>query len=148
MKAVIGTLTAFLFFCGASHCSAVIDLAGLSKQQTEAKLGVVIRSEPITPNYSDTEELGISVEFVPKADLEDFLFAVLDVYTNSLGHVGRQRVCSVTLMPLVHTKEKVRFFLCGPPDLRKWHGNNPPSTCARPSVMGCLHHPTKLEGFR
>jgi hypothetical protein len=111
VKAVIGTLTAFfLFFCGASHCPAVINLAGLSKQRAEAELGVVIRSERITPNYSDTKELGISVEFVPKADLEDFLFAQLDVYSDALGHVGRQRVCSVTLMPLVQTKEKVRFF--------------------------------------
>ncbi len=116
MKAVIGTFAALaLFLCGAYDCSALIQLAGLSKQKAEAELGVVIRSEPITPNYSNTKELGISVEFVPKSALEDFLFAELDVYSNALepqwdGHVGRQKVCSVTLSPLVQTKEKVRLF--------------------------------------
>ncbi|HYG33447.1 MAG TPA: hypothetical protein VEC99_01605 [Clostridia bacterium] len=100
-------------------CAAQL-LEVLGKERAESELGLVIKREFLGFG-SDTNEAHISIEFAPKGKLEGFMCVTLDVYLE--GPFGKdpysphyRRLTSVTLRPVVETKEKVRVFFSIDPE--------------------------------
>jgi hypothetical protein len=95
-------------------CCAAIWLEGMTKDRAEKELGVVIKREFLGLG-GVTNEAGLCIEFAPKDKLERFMFVTLDIYLerpnpNEHPITHYRRLTSVTLKPVVQTKEKIRVF--------------------------------------
>jgi len=95
-------------------CSASIMLEGMTKARAEKDMGIVIKREFLGLG-GVTNEAGISIEFAPKGKLERFIFVTLDIYLerpnpNERPYPHYRRLTSVTLKPVVQTKDRVRVF--------------------------------------
>jgi hypothetical protein len=91
--------------------SALIVLEGISKQDGEKNLGLVMRRECIGTVGSVTNLAAISIEFWLKGELEEFLEVQLNVYSElPTGSRGPYRLLASTTLRRAQTAGKVSLF--------------------------------------
>ena len=120
MKRIIQAfLFTVLLLLAARNSLALLIMKPMHRAEAERFLGVVLKREYLGIGPA-TNEAGISIEFAPKDELENFLSIELHIYqelpAEEPNGVHYRRLAVATLKPLVQTQEKVRAFFSVDPE--------------------------------